>query len=51
MNMRDDVIAKVTYHRDENKYIFFFFLKTELFEFAENVAYLVPCAIKVQYVQ
>jgi len=33
--MRDDVI----------------FLKTELFEFAENVAYLVPCAIQVQYVQ
>jgi len=34
MNMRDNVIAKFTYHRDEKK-------KTELFEFAENVAWAV----------
>jgi len=31
--------------------LLFVFLKTELFELAENVAYLVPCAIQVQYVQ
>jgi len=40
--MRDDVIAKKNTT---------FFEDFELFEFAENVAYLVPCAIQVQYVQ